>query len=840
MSYCWIWSCRYSEGLDTFLAVKAAAPSTPIVLLTAVEDGDVAVEMLRRGAQDYLCKERIEACLLARVIRYAIARQRVDARVAEPTADLKTANEALQLQLSARKQAEEALRSSEERARQIVSAGLDAIVMMDSSGIITQWNLQAERIFGWSSEEAIGRKMVETIVPPRNREAHNEGLHRFLTTDESRLLDRRIELTALDRDGREFPVELTVSQLEVDGSSEFSGFIRDITERKQAHDALWASQANYQDLYDNAPDMYLSVEAKTAKIIDCNTTLLTTLGYSEEEVVGRSIYELYHPDCRDRARQHVFEQFRRTGAVRDEELQVLRKDGSVVDVSLSASAVRDAEGNTIRTRSTWRDITERKRMEHVARESEDHFRRIVDTTQEGIIQLDTRANLSFVNQRMADMLGYDLSEIQGRALFNFMDDDATREAKKRIKQHMEGKQSRFDFRFRRKDGSQLWAIVSVSPIFDDDGQYTGELGMVTDITDRKTAEQELRTSQENYRDLYSNAPIMYTSVDARTGNVVECNRKLLATLGYAEHEVLGRPIFHLVHPDSQQHVEQHVFPRFQRTGAVNGEELQLLRKDGSAIDVVLNASSVRDEEGNILRSRSIYQDVTDRKRAEEEVRTSREQLRALTLHREHDREEERAAIARDLHDELGQTLTALKMDIASSKRAVGPRGARVTAGLDSALELVDQAINSCRRITTRMRPGVLDYLGLVGAIEWQANEFSARSGIECGMQLASDDLDLNDGAVTALFRIFQETLTNVTRHAGASRVDIRLAAGDDTVELEVRDNGCGVREGDLQKSTSFGVLGIRERAQAFGGMAEISGVPDEGTTVRVRIPRSRP
>lgn len=254
-------------------------------------------------------------------------------------------------------------------------------------------------------------------------------------------------------------------------------------------------------------------------------------------------------------------------------------------------------------------------------------------------------------------------------------------------------------------------------------------------------------------------------------------------------------------------------------------------------------------------------------RMEQEIIQSHKQMRRLSAHLESIREEERTRLAREIHDELGQALTALKMDLSylDRKLATGvvlkehrkehrslsktrrgrlerrsavpkTRKEALQEKLQSMTSLISATIQAVRRISTELRPGVLDDLGLTAAIEWQAQEFEARSGIQYHWLLPPDEVSLDRSRSTAVFRIFQEALINVARHAGATRVDISMKSTEREFLLEIRDNGRGITLQKITDPRSFGLLGMRERALLFGGEVRISGVPGQGTTVAVGIP----
>jgi len=223
--------------------------------------------------------------------------------------------------------------------------------------------------------------------------------------------------------------------------------------------------------------------------------------------------------------------------------------------------------------------------------------------------------------------------------------------------------------------------------------------------------------------------------------------------------------------------------------------------------------------------------------AKEELQRSLAQLRELAARLQSVREEERAAVAREIHDELGQALTAIKIDLISLIRTPQANLEDQSVKADSILRMVDRMILSVRRIGTELRPGILDDLGLVAAVEWAAEDFAARTGIKCFLDMP-DDIQVDRERTTAIFRIFQETLTNITRHAQATRVDVRLNQEEGVIVLEVRDNGRGIDEKQLSTGRGLGILGMRERALLLGGLLTISAAPGKGTIVKVRIPQS--
>jgi len=271
------------------------------------------------------------------------------------------------------------------------------------------------------------------------------------------------------------------------------------------------------------------------------------------------------------------------------------------------------------------------------------------------------------------------------------------------------------------------------------------------------------------------------------------------------------------------------------TGAM-GEEVAIETLKGGATDYVLKTRLSR-LVPVVERALREAEERRERRRVEDQLRHSNEQLHALSAYLQSVREEERTRIARAVHDELGQKLTGIKFDLSwLATQLSQPRNAVARHKVKALSDEVDATIQTVRRIATELRPQILDDLGLVAAIEWQANEFQSRTGVRCNVISRIRDRALNQDFATVFFRIFQETLANVIRHAKASQIDVCLSEEDGQLVLEVRDNGRGITESEVTNNRSIGLIGMRERAALVGGEVSFFGAPTSGTTVRLHVP----
>ena len=358
------------------------------------------------------------------------------------------------------------------------------------------------------------------------------------------------------------------------------------------------------------------------------------------------------------------------------------------------------------------------------------------------------------------------------------------------------------------------------------------LSMVRDITERRRAQRLLEESEKRLAKMIEASPEAITIASVEDGTFMLVNPAAERLSGYTREEMLGASALGLgFWPDPEE--RRRLIADVQRNEAVHAREIRLRRKDGQVRDILASAALIDFEGGKFVLFQGI--DITERKNAEKDLQEHQEMLRELSAHHETVREEERAHIAREIHDEMGQALTALKMDLSviglESARSA-PKTAKEIQGLKGR---VDDIIQLVRDVAAALRPSALD-LGILSGIEWLVDEFQKRSGIRCVVKVEDGEIRLKEDRSIVLFRILQESLTNISRHANATNVEIRLRSNATHVRLDVKDDGRGFDVEAARKKKTFGLLGIRERVIMLHGTLSISSVPGEGTQVSVSIP----
>ncbi len=473
-------------------------------------------------------------------------------------------------------------------------------------------------------------------------------------------------------------------------------------------------------------------------------------------------------------------------------------------------------------------------------QSEERWTATLGSIGEAVIATDSEGRITFLNSIAAALTGWEQVEALNQPIGNVLkliNEKSGMTADNEVLRVLNEKQilavaNHVDLVTR--DGREISVEHSAAPILAGKARVIGVVLVFRDVSERR--QEQIETAEQ--------AALLELTQDSvfvidMEGAVLFWSRGAEAMLGYTKAQAAGKIAHELLFTEFPLPFAE-IKAELMRVGHWEGDLIKTAQ-DGRRVVVAGRWAlqwGKRDQAPRVL---VINSDITERKRGEESLVLQREQLRALAERLQWVREEDRKKVARDLHDQIGQILTAIKMDMTWMSRHLPESEGEVLARLKESIQLINDGVKAVRTICSGLRPGVLDDLGLAAAIEWQASEFASRNGVHCEVSVPPIDLHLDGDRATATFRIFQECLTNVIRHAHAKSVRVALCQEEESILLVVEDDGIGFCESGFSNSLgSLGLLGMKERAQFCGGDVHISSSPGIGTTVTVRVPVDTP
>ena len=627
----------------------------------------------------------------------------------------------------------------------------------------------------------------------------------------------------------------------------FEGCVMEVTDYKRGELTRRKREETFRLLVETTNVVPWEAEAKSGRFFYVGPQAVPFLGFPIEAWLKEGFWEgRLHPEDREWVKITRAEAITK-GKSFECEYRMLRKDGRTVWVRDMLSVISSAETGPI-FGGFMLDVTYRRYTEESLRESRYFIELIASASPVILFLYDVAAQRClYINGQVEKILGYstwNLVEMSPMFILSLAHpEEAAGHAAhfEVLAAAKEGQVIEREFRLRSARGNWIW-LRSRETIFKagQGGQAPQVVAVATDVTAHRAVLDKLASNEAFFRKLAERTGMIPFEVDLVSGRFTYVGPQAESLFGYSLDEWTAADFWQRVtHPGGERAVA-----RLERNRAESEEEevhaeFRLKKADGAFVWV---KQVVRygpwDEAGG--RARGFLFDITAAKAIEEERERSRGQLRELGLRNQSAREEERIRVAREIHDELGQALTLFRIELTwlenRMAKVLSERGAEpVVRKIDQMKKMLDGTLETVRRITTNLRPPVLDELGLRAAIEWQAEGFSRRVGIRCEVDAKSIECSCKDTS-TAIFRIFQEILTNVARHAQASRVRVKLHEEAGHFVLMVSDNGRGFATTATPRPNSFGLLGMGERAEALGGRVEISSGIAQGTTVTVRLP----
>ena len=729
-----------------------------------------------------------------------------------------------------RKIAEEKIRKSNERFEMIALATNDIIWDHDFNLNETWGNRKLYELHGIEvGKEKINFEMFLNRIHPSERKAVQARMEAALAKKQEYLTE---ELQMMTAQG-EYRVFYDRAFIKYDAKGEpvrILGAMQDITDREAIKKQILREKELSDSIINSLPGIFY-LFTKEGRYLRWNKNLKSVTGYSSEEISKLHPLQLIYEPQREWVTGRIENVF--ISGSDNAEAMILLKNGQQIPYYFTGQAI-EYEGQLC-LMGVGLDFSDKEKAEKAILESEAKYKELIEQASDGIFISDSDGRYIEVNSSACNMLGYGKEELLNMSGSDILYYTADKENLHKSYEALQSGESYIrEVTLKKKDGSPIEVESSSKMI--SDGRF---IGIVRDLTERKKVAEEILASKRQFQNLVENITGVYWVNNLETHETIYISPSFETIWGIPVKEIYDNPIAftRCIHADDINRVMD-AYHSLENTLKEN-IMYRIVRPDGEIRWISALINVVPDSKGNKLEY-GYAEDVTERKKTAEEIRANSELLRELYSYQQNIREEERTHIAREIHDELGQQLTGLKMDMFWINRKLQNTDTAITEKLMSTLALIDTTIETVRRIATELRPSILDDLGLVAALDWQSDEFEKRSNIRVNFSSNLNEALVMPDISTALFRIYQELLTNVARHSKASAVTAAIFLDDHKLILKVEDNGQGFDMSNILNKKTLGLRGIKERTSLIGGTYEIKSSPGSGTSVFISVPLQKP
>ncbi len=707
-----------------------------------------------------------------------------------------------------KKKSEIRIRESEVKYRSLVEHASDAIFIATQEGKILEFNTSFALLCGYGKEELFGKDIKDILFEEDLKKMPLQVEKLFL--ENQLITERRIKR----KNGSALMTEVSSTVLP---NGNFMAVIRDITERREMEEQIMREKDLSDSIINSLPGLFYLCR-NDGKFLRWNQNLETVSGYSTAEIIAMSPLDFFDTDEKQMINDSISMVFTEGQSQIVANLYSKKKKKTAYFFTGIAITYQNQEcflGIGI-------DLTEQKKAEEEALEIHREMYTALNRINDSVISVDNEWRYTFLNDAALTIHPLGREGTLGKTLLEVHPELEKTELWPKYQEVMKTKVAAEIESF--YEPLNFWTSVKVYPSKD------GLTFFYKDISERKITEEELKKSEEKYRLLFDNNPLPMWMIDVDTLNIIDVNEAAIVHYGYTRDEFMGMNIRNIRPAEDIGKVEEAA--RAHNNSIRKVGTWTHVKKDGTLIKVEITSHDVNYQ--NRKTRLILSNDITDKVKVEDALLKLNGELRELYARQQNIREEERKSIAREIHDELGQLLTGLKMDMSWLKKKIAEKQPELTEKMNETIGLLDESVKTIRKISSELRPGILDDLGIMDALLWLCKDFEKRTEIKCSIHNLAGNIECSDGTKVVLFRIFQETLTNVMRHAAATTVEAEISADKTTLTMQITDNGIGF---DVTRNTkTLGLLGMKERIANINGQLYISSAVGRGTSITIIVP----
>jgi len=720
------------------------------------------------------------------------------------------------LDITEQKQAEKALRDSEKKYRTLAETTNDITFALDLDGKITYISPVVEKLTGYSWQDLVGHSFTKFIAP-EYVESTFEHFKKGLGGSEIPLY----EIEMKHKDGGTVPVELNVTSL-LDATGKTTGRIgvaRDITDRKKAEESLRKSEERFRTIFESSKEGYCELDL-AGRFTLSNETMLEIMGFPAAELIGMHYKEYTSPETAKRM-HGIFNKIYRTGKSAEiTDYEITRKDGGKRTIELSTYLIRDEKGEPVGFREIVRDVTKRKETEESLTKSEERFRTIIETMEDGYYEVDLAGRFTFFNEAMRGILGFSANELIGMSNLEYTSPETSKRLIKTFnKVYRTGKYADAkDYELIRKDGTKRIVEFNASLIRDESGNPAGFRGIARDVSSRKEMEASLTENEERYRNLVENMSEVIFSTDDK-GALTYVSPATEQMTGFKPHEITGRPLFEFLHPADIPRITE------QFKGIISGisrpEEYRLLTKQGEFFWVNTHAQPIY-ENKRVIGLQGVLTNITDRKQAEEEIKNHQEHLALINQILRH-----------DLTNDLVVIQSAINLYNKSPEEELLKE---ISSRTKKSIELINRMRELETFISRHRELQIHDMRNTIDEVikNYPFIDFD----IKGKARVMADD---------SIASVIDNIIRNAVIHGKADKITITTGKERDMCEVRIADNGTGIPD-DIKKkifeegfkygdtgNTGIGLHIVEKAMESYGGYAWVEDNEPKGAVFALRF-----